>query len=261
MVAGSLPINMSKPRGQSAMSLVFGRKEQVSKSWSDLWDEEEEEQENREMLALKQMNSRTWSQESKTATIAVDDDDTPRLGLSPATKTTPVLADHDIPSIDAAIGANIDEDLTADGFFFQDLSPTKPEQPLVHGSPKSESKVDKWAVLGERRRAHTGNSSSQVPHFGQSPVRDSRVGLGSAGIGHGVSDFFGKPPHNSFLVSGHHSPTNHATTTGKWIHQASRANECPRLSKGRDWNVDWRKDKRHGFGDFGWVGGWQAIHS
>ncbi len=110
------------------MSLVFGRKEAVSKSWSDLWDEEEEEQENREMLALKEMNSRTWSQESKSATTAVDDDNTPRLGLSPATKTTTVLADHDIPSIDVAIGANIDEDLTADGFFFQDLPPPpKPE--------------------------------------------------------------------------------------------------------------------------------------
>jgi len=262
MVVGSLPITMSKARGQSAMSLVFGRKEAVSKSWSDLWDEEEEEQENREMLALKEMNSRTWSQESKSATTAVDDDNTPRLGLSPATKTTTVHADHDIPSIDVAIGANIDEDLTADGFFFQDLPPPKPEQPQALGSPRSDSKVDKWAVLGERRRAHTGNSSSHVPPFGQASVRGPRVvGLGSTDIGHGVSDFFGNPHHNSFLVSGHHSPTNQLATPSKGTHQASRAKECPRLHKGRDWNFDWRKDKRHGFGGFGWVGGWQAIHS
>lgn len=263
MVAGSLPITMSKARAQSAMSLVFGRKEAVSKSWSDLWDEEEEEQENREMLALKEMNSRTWSHESKSATTAVEDDNTPRLGLSPATKTTSVLADHDIPSIDVAIGANIDEDLTADGFFFHDLPPPKPEQLQVHGSPKSDSKVDKWAVLGERRRAHTGNSSSHAPDFGQTSGRSPRVvGLSSADLERGgFSDFFSNIHHNSFLVSGHRSPANQPATPSKGIHQANRAKECPRPHKGRDWNLDWRKDKRHGFGDFAWVGGWQAIHS
>lgn len=265
-MAGSLPINMSKTKGQSTMSLVFGRKEPVSKSWSDLWDEEiEEEEQNRQMQALKEMNSRTWSHESKTATVAVDDDNTPRLGLSPATKTTSLHADHDIPSIDMALGSNIDdEDLTADGFFFHELPAAKasPKQPESPGSKRSG--VDKWAVLGERRRAYTGNSS----HAPDSTSRSGRgnVGSGSLGNGHGVFDFHGNSHHNSYLLSGHHtSPPHHSTTaTGKWIHHANkdRAKECPRHRvRDRDWNSDWRKEKRHGFGDLEWVGGWQEAHS
>ncbi|MCQ6512942.1 hypothetical protein NPN18_24550, partial [Vibrio parahaemolyticus] len=41
--AGSLPITMAKPLTLS-MSSVFGRRDTVSKSWSDMWDEDEEEE-------------------------------------------------------------------------------------------------------------------------------------------------------------------------------------------------------------------------
>jgi len=267
-MAGSLPISMSRTKHQSAMSLVFGRKEAVSKSWSDLWDEEIEEEEEaqaRQMQALKEMNSRTWSHESKTATVPVDDDNTPRLGLSPATKTATPHADHDIPSIDMTLGANIDdEDLTADGFFFHEL-PVADESPKHVGSPSSkQSDVDKWAVLGERRRAYTGSSSG-------SPGSNSRSGRGNTGSGslgtsHGVFDFHGNSHHNSYLLSGHHtSPPHHSTAAaGKWIHHANkdRAKECPRhRTRDRDWNFDWRKEKRHAFGDLEWVGGWQDANS
>jgi serine/threonine protein kinase len=267
-MAGSLPINMSKARGQSAMSLVFGRKDAgVSKSWSDLWDEDiEEEEEARQMQARKEINSRTWSHESKTA---VDDDNTPRLGLSPATKTANVHAEHDIPSIDMALGANIDEDLTADGFFFHELPVVKEQQPQPQDSPISKrSGVDKWAVLGERRRAHTGNSSAQTPEI---IIRSSRphaggVGSGSLGNGHhSAFDTHANSHHNTYFVTGHkHSPPHQISPSGKWIHQANRERpkECPR-NKGRDWNwnFDWRREKRHAFGDVEWVGGWQETHS
>ncbi|KAK0711139.1 kinase-like domain-containing protein [Lasiosphaeris hirsuta] len=269
-MAGSLPINMSKNRNQSAMSFVFGRKDAVSKSWSDLWDEEiEEEEQGRQLQALKEMNSRTWSQESKTAASPADDDDTPRLGLSPATKSTSVYVEHDIPSIDMALGTNnIDEDLTADGFFFHELPPVKEQQPDIDGldSPKRNS-ADKWAVLGERRRACTGGSSSQAPEIGLRAGRQvgSGVGSGSLGNGHGVFDFGGNTHHNTDSVSGHnHSPSHQTSATGKWIHQVNRerAKECPRTKgRDRDWNFDWRKEKRHAFGDVEWVGGWQEAHS
>jgi serine/threonine protein kinase len=77
----SLPINLSRNRNPSGMSLLF-RKEPVSKSWSDLWDEDEEEEleEQRRLQALKEMNSRTWSRESTaTPSLATDNEDTPRL--------------------------------------------------------------------------------------------------------------------------------------------------------------------------------------
>jgi len=264
-MAGSLPINMSKSRDPSAMSLVFGRKDHgVSKSWSDLWDEEiEEEEQDRQMQALKVMNSRTWSHDSKTATSPADDDNTPRLGLSPATKTATIHADHDIPSIDMALGANIDEDLTADGFFFHEIPSPKP-QPKTYESPLSKrSNADKWAVLGERRRAYTGNS--QATDVSPRPAR--MRGVGSESLG--TTSFFdiNNSLHNAYLVSSHnHSPPHQNKANGKWIHHANRdrTKECPR-SKGRDrernWNFDWRKEKRHTFGDVEWVGGWHDTHS
>ncbi|KAJ3521422.1 hypothetical protein NM208_g13294 [Fusarium decemcellulare] len=63
--AGSLPITMAKP--MPAMSMVFGRRQDaVSKSWSDMWDEDEEEEEREQQVQmLQELNARTWSQESK----------------------------------------------------------------------------------------------------------------------------------------------------------------------------------------------------
>jgi len=64
--AGSVPICMAKPLALSISSVLGRRKEQVSKSWSDMWDEDEEEEIREHQLdMLKELNSRTWSQESK----------------------------------------------------------------------------------------------------------------------------------------------------------------------------------------------------
>lgn len=249
-MAGSLPITMSKNRNQSAMSLVFGRKDAVSKSWSDLWDEEIEEEE--QMQTLKEMNSRTWSQESKTATFPADDDNTPRLGLSPATKSASLHVDHDIPSIDMTLGANnIDEDLTPDGFFFHELPPAKEEKP--RGSPK-QSDVDKWAVLGERRRAYTGSSSNETPVKGFQGGRQVVTKQS-------IPDLLNDAHYSSYWASStRHSPPHQTSPAGKWIPHANkeRVKECPR--RDLDWN--WRrKEKRHVFGDVEWVGGWHEAHS
>lgn len=257
-MAGSLPINMSKTRNQSAMSLVFGRKDAVSKSWSDLWDEEiEEEEQTRQMQALKEMNSRTWSQESKPAASPADDDNTPRLGLSPATKSASMHVEHDIPSIDMTLGANnIDEDLTADGFFFQELPSVKDEERDARDSPSKQSDVDKWAKLGERRRAYTGNSSQASDGDLFTGRQAGGIGSGSLGNGHSVFDLYGNAHHNTYWVSGHNpSPPQPPTTAGKWIQHANkeRPKECPR-SKGRDLDWNWRRKLQ-------WVGGWQEAHS
>ncbi|KAK3322328.1 kinase-like domain-containing protein [Apodospora peruviana] len=277
-VAGSLPINMSKPRGQSAMSLVFGRKDAVSKSWSDLWDEEiEEEQQAQQMQTLKEMNSRTWSHESKTGVFHIDEDDenTPRLGLSPATKSASLHVDKEIPSIDMALGSsNIDDDLAADGFFFQDApAPKEKEQsPSPYSPPSKRSDIDKWAALGERRRAHTGSSSSKVPDArirSEHQKEKSPISAGSLGSGLAVADFYGNSHHNTYsFMSTNHSTHHHHAANGKWSNQANKENrskDCP-WSKSRDqkdwnWNFDWRKENRHAYGDVEWVGGWQEAHS
>jgi len=141
--------------------MVFGKKDTVSKSWSDLWDEEEEEQEEAKQLeTLKEMNSRTWSHDSKLDEFGSDD--TPRQGQSPVAKS----ASLHIPSIETTISDDIDGDLVADGFFFQE-TPAKSkdaETPKTPYSPPTKrDSLDKWAALGQRRRGLTGQSAPAKP--------------------------------------------------------------------------------------------------
>jgi hypothetical protein len=45
-ISGSLPITMSKPKALTSLLSVFSKKDDVaSKKWSDLWDEDVEEEE------------------------------------------------------------------------------------------------------------------------------------------------------------------------------------------------------------------------
>ena len=275
-MAGSLPITMSKPRNQSAMSLVFGRKDGVSKSWSDLWDEEFEEEEEEELAkqlqSLKEMNSRTWSHESTaTPSLAVDNDDTPRQGLSPVTKSATLVNDENkIPSIDEAFGHTVDDDM--DGLFVYEESPVKEEPQLPqHSTPLRRNNIDKWAALGERRRGQTDSSPPKV--LDVPPLRTGRSAMSASSPvkGHDVFEIYSDSHQQFSYVSGSNSPQhNHHQQSqphhqGRWSNSRDRAKECPRTNKGRDrdwnWNFDWRKEKRSGFGYLGWVGGWQEARS
>ncbi|KAK4152830.1 kinase-like domain-containing protein [Chaetomidium leptoderma] len=267
-MAGSLPITMSKNRNQSAMSLVFGRKDAVSKSWSDLWDEEEEEVEEqaRQLQTRKEMNSRTWSHESTaTPSLALDDDDTPRQGLSPETKTATVVNDENkIPSIDEAFGHVDDQDSDMDGLFLYEAPPTKEELPR-HSTPSKRNGTDKWAALGERRRAHADSPSPKIINFSLRTGRQIGPTLPASSAtptkGHGVFDIFNDSLISS--VSGNHSPQHHHHHQGRWSNSRDRAKECPKTKgRDRDWNFDWRKEKRTGLGAINdWVGNWQEVRS
>jgi len=263
------------------MSLVFGRKDAVSKSWSDLWDEEEEEEEEqaRQLQALKEMNSRTWSHESTaTPSLAVDNDDTPRQGLSPVTKTATLTDEaNKIPSIDAAFTHSVGEDPEMDGLFLYEAPPAKEEPQLPRPSPSRRNDMDKWAALGERRRAHVGSSPPKVP---DAPLRTGRTAFPASSPvkGHGTLHISYETHRPLTSVSGNHSPQHHNNTPhhhhahqqhhhqGRWTNNIrERPKECPRSNKGRDrdwnWNFDWRKEKRPGFGYLGWVGSWQDTRS
>ncbi|CAK7232114.1 cAMP-dependent protein kinase catalytic subunit [Sporothrix bragantina] len=250
-MAGSLPITMPRARNVPAMSLVFGRKDAVSKSWSDMWDEEEEEEEERlrQLEALKKLNSRTWSQDSvqeakpaiekvnSKLSMIIDDDNTPRLGLSPATKTVAVEAPAPVDLEPVPAVEETQDDLD-DGLFFSDpLTEVKQEQdqhrqaldsflgrkedrhqqqihlsvrlPNASVSPgpspsKSPLSFDKWTALGERRRAHTGpsvplESKSQGQQHGQS-------------LGHNFNSSYerGVSNHHNNHFTGHHYNNNFA---------------------------------------------------
>ncbi|KAF6823481.1 serine threonine protein [Colletotrichum musicola] len=238
-MAGSLPINMAKPRSNlSSMSLVFGRKDAVSKSWSDMWDEDEEEEEaerERQMQSLQQLNSRTWSHDSKMDNL--DESDT--VDATPIA-TTPQRAHYD----SVKIHSDIDGDLVADGFFFQDSSPPKARAmlPAHHQTPSKREQVDKWAALGERRRAYTGSSYS---HKAGDWGRQQRA------IGLGFNSYMSGP-------SEHH-PNNMNNNHHQHKSPKEKVKECP-WNKGREWNY-WRREKRADLADVEWVGGWQEAHS
>lgn len=249
-MAGSLPINMSRPRNIPSMSMVFGGKETVSKSWSDLWEEEEEEHQQeeraRQLQALKKMNSRTWSQDSKT------DEETPRQGLSPNIKSSVLNAKPQVSSIEDAI--DMDGDLP-DGFFFQDVTLIKHHDlhPPKHSPTSKRDALDKWAQLGERRRAHTGTRETMPkPDFSFKAGRQTGTSFGHGALDHGSTNWtnFSLANHHNYMMNNkHHTQTR------------ERVKECPwGKSKGRDLNWNWRREKR--LGDVEWVGAsWQEAHS
>ncbi|TQV92343.1 hypothetical protein V2A60_007032 [Cordyceps javanica] len=139
--AGSLPITMAKPLTLS-MSSVFGRRDPVSKSWSDMWDEDEEEVIEQQRGTLKALNSRTWSHESVR--------DAEKENCEPV---------HEA----AQINGDVDGDLV-DGFFFHEPILPKPTETVPRYSPPPKrSNFDKWAALGERRRGGISMENQKPP--------------------------------------------------------------------------------------------------
>ncbi|KAI8953994.1 kinase-like protein [Xylaria longipes] len=238
-VAGSLPINVSRPKPTlSAMSMVFGRKsDAVSKSWSDMWDEdieEEEEERARQLEDLKELNSRTWSHDSTTdvdATIVQRD---LASNLGPTSDKQPKAS----PASDT-ISNDIDEDLVADGFFFEHpIAVKQPAQsPPRYSPPSKRNDIDKWAALGDKRRAFAPATEPKLTDFSPKSRRQHGYNFNSYGVGMGIWD-----------------NANHLGH--KWNRDQSVSRGCP-WNKGREFN--WR-EKRHDFGDIEWVGHWQEVH-
>jgi len=246
----------------------------MSKSWSDMWDEDSEEEERtRQLQSLKELNSRTWSQDSKTA---VDDENTPRQSLSPATKTTAI--DIQVPSLEQAISSShVDDDIAAGGFFFEDVPADKhrlqqPQEVPRYSPPSKRSPLDKWTVLGERRRAHTG-MSTVVPKAPGLKLRAGRqdansFGYGFASIGHGVWDNTANHQNTPHHLNLFHTANNHNNNANKDRVGGTGVKDCPfgktapttGHGHGRDWNFNWRRDDRQHV-DAEWFGGWGEAHS
>jgi len=229
-ISGSLPIAMSKPKPLPSMASVFGRKtEMVSKSWSDLWDEdveEEEEEAEKELKARQMQNARTWSHESRSDAIrgAVPSD----LKADSFVHIAEVDPEADRPAVN-----DIDGDIVADGFFFHDAPAVAPFSPR-YAPPSKRTTFDKWSALGDRRRAYTGTSESEKsPDFSKAR---RNVGFGFTGFGAGVWD---NKAHNF----------------------KDKVKECPWAKyRVRDHHEP-RKDKSQvDLGDLEWVGGWHDLH-
>ena len=147
---GSLPVTASKPI--KAMSNIFGKKENVSKSWSDLWDEEEEEELED---ARRRFNNRNWSSDSIDATTADEEDMTVRrTGLSEI-KNPSVTNSHNQstarhhPQDLGVFVVSSSEDVSSE----LDTPGTPSAKFPAYSPPAKRSVLDKWVALGNRRRA------------------------------------------------------------------------------------------------------------
>jgi len=242
-MAGSLPINMSKPRPNfNAMSMVFGRqKDAVSKSWSDMYDEDNEDDEEdlvRELQELKQkLNSRTWSQDGETNATPTLQDQVSRSQM-PASVNEKLEASP----VNDTFSHHIDSDLVADGFFFQEAPAVEQPKdfPPRYSPPSKRSATDKWVALGQHRRA-VATPEPKSPDYNMKSKRQFGYSFNNS---HGVFN------------------NSHGVGIGAWDHanqngpkgNRAKSRDCP-WNQGRDRH--WRKEKRH---DFEWVGNWHDAH-
>ncbi|PHH80012.1 hypothetical protein CDD80_3141 [Ophiocordyceps camponoti-rufipedis] len=218
----SIPIANAKPLALSTPALFGRQKGSVSKSWSDMWDEDEEEEREQQRQSLQELNSRTWSHGS--GEVQRKDGETVEV----------VSLSHDIKG-------DVDDDLVVDGFFFQEVPDTPKSTPSSaprHSTRSKRYTFDKWAALGERRR---GLESSFEPERSPGSKPKRHFGFGYKSYEAGVWD-------HSLNNNNHH---NHQNNMGK-IWGRDRLKDC-HWAKGRDWN--WRRDRRVDLGDVEWVGG------
>ncbi len=240
-ISGSLPITMSKPKPLPSLASIFGKKnEVVSKSWSDLWDEdieEEEEEADKQLKARQMQNARTWSHESKH-----DEDDTIRRGPLEPKSSSFVNITKSNPVAGRAAANDIDGDLVADGFFFHDTPKEMiiPQYSPRYSPPPKRATGDKWSKLGERRRAYTSTSDSEKSPELWKARRN--VGLGFSGFGAGVG-VWDKP-----------------NTVIKDIGARDKGKGCPwAKEKTRDQH-GYKRHGDHAVSDLEWVGGWHDLH-
>lgn len=171
-ISGSLPVTMG--RSMPSMSNVFGKKRDViSKSWSDLWDEEEEE------LAAQSDNENEASRGRQQWRDNVDGRDTPRQGLSELKNPATVNNSRNrTPAPAEAIEDHVSEHT---GFVFEEHDTPRPGSPVTPNgrySPPTKrvlSGGDRWVALGDRRRAYP--TPSKTPdRVLNTPRKRSRAG-------------------------------------------------------------------------------------
>jgi len=155
----------SLPARMASFSSIFGKKaDSVSKSWSEIWDEDEEDEFIEREAALekkRERNNRNWSQQSKG-----NDPTLRRIGLSETKESAAnarVLSSkreqepEQRPSADGVSDHDV--------FMFEDAAPhySPPKRTISNGStlPKPGGGIsDKWAALGNRRREFKQDSES-----------------------------------------------------------------------------------------------------
>ena len=181
-----VPVPSSLPLRMTSLSSVFGKKKgSVSKSWTDIYDEDEEDEfMKREEVTNKrrEYNSRTWSQESKDNDLAFR-----RGGLSEIKDSSANTRTQSPLQVKRATADGVSE---SDVFVFEEtasryspppkriLSPALKRDTRRDSTPKR-SIMDKWSALGNRRRQYK-NGPESVPETSRkiSNTGNWRTGFG-----------------------------------------------------------------------------------
>lgn len=172
-VGGSLPVTTSKPI--RALSYIFGKKDKtISKSWSDLLDEEDEEDDYYMPATAADKNlpfepASNWSTDSLGIELdseAQDYDVTPRPhSVKPAmlTETKAVAIPGATPrprSRTPARHQDLESPIFGGDSSSEDVSSYEERAPApiyklpdVYSPPAKRGSVDRWAALGSKRRA------------------------------------------------------------------------------------------------------------
>lgn len=210
------------------MSTAFGKRgASVPRSWTDIWDEDEADLLEREeaIKHRRAYNDRSWSQESDDRSRHRRRGLTELKHASAVNLRTESSNQHQqVPSMD---GVNEN-----DGFFFEDVAPkTTPR----YSPPSKRTIMDKWAALGNRRRAYQGSGSSVESG-------KKRINMGNWRDGLGLKVFSG----------------NMGWGSGK---DQDKDKEDSRV---RDWRRDTHAHQQQqrvdDQTDFEWVGGWHDLH-
>ena len=230
----SIPVRVpsSLPSRMTSLSSVFGKKNSsVSKSWTDIYDEDEEDEfKKREEVVDKrrEYNSRTWSQESK--------DNDPIFRRSGLSEIKDISANARTQSPQLVKRATADGVSDSDVFIFEEAAPRYSPPPkrtlspvlkrgLARDSAPKRSIMDKWSALGNRRR--------QYNHGPESMPETSRklTNTGSWRTGFGLKVFSGN---------------------GGWDKGSRKENVDAKV---RDWRRDTHaQTSRESLDDVEWVG-------
>ncbi|OAX77801.1 serine/threonine protein kinase [Emergomyces africanus] len=176
-ISGSLPTRSGRPI--PAMAMIFGKgNNEMSKSWSDLWDEDAEESENEAMKQRKEQNARSWSQDSQMEKT------TPRpSALLEVQDSSLVNSRSCTPSANQKSVAIPTPRKASKNLAENQIPVSSLHSPKF--SPPKQSILDKWAALGNKRRKYhpKPDDSSRLrkqKHMSKSWRKDT--GLSSPGI-------------------------------------------------------------------------------
>lgn len=232
-ISGSLPARAF----HSVVSMLGKKRDTISKSWSDLVDEEEEE----EAQAIAEIENKGIPFPNLKRVNGVESGSgvsTPR-GLSEMKNPAMVNNSRSRSPKNRRATEHVSQQT---GFIFEDLNCTSTAH--KYSPPSKRSILDKWAALGDKRRA--SQSQQQTPQKSVKPTKQVHATPTSA------------TPNSARKRS-------RTSTWRRPINWAPSPQENS-VYKGKDhWNLskDWRQhqsSENDDIGDMEWVGGWNDLH-